>query len=325
MDSAFVRQSQVPNSRLRIVDGHCDTLQFIRRGTIEFRQGNNPTHLDLPRLKKGGVKVQFFAAFIHPDLGMKGVTRVLELVDAFHAFTRSTDGIRAAYGYQDILQFNEDGDIGAILTVEGGEALGESLGVLRMLHRLGVRVLTLTWNVRNALGDGVLEGEDRGLTGFGVEVVREMNRLGMIVDVSHLGPFSLNGVLDVSERPVLASHSNCHALCPHPRNLTDDQITAIAAPGGVIGATFVPTMVSRTDPSLERLLEHVDHLVRVGGIDCVAIGSDFDGFNGFLPGLKDAGEMGNLTTGLLERGYNEYQVEKVLGGNLLRLIKDVVG
>ena len=307
-----------------IVDAHCDTLQLVRRGTIDFFVGHNQSHLDLPRLTAGGVKVQFFAAFIHPDERTKGVTRALDLVDAFFSLAGSCDRIRPVYCYHDILQLHP-GVVGAFLTVEGGEALGESLGVLRMLHRLGVRALTLTWNYRNALGDGVFVTEDLGLTPFGLDVVREMNRLGMLIDVSHLSPRTLSGVLNESRHPVLASHSNCYALCAHPRNLTDEQIKAISSAGGVIGVTFVPTMVNTEKPSIDRLLDHIDHLANVGGTDCVAIGSDFDGFSGFLPGLKHAGELKNLAPALIKRGYNDYQVEKVLYGNLLRLIKEVVG
>lgn len=309
-----------------IVDGHCDTLLDIWHGTRDCLQEDTNGHLDLPRLRRGGVKVQFFAAFVHPDCAGQGVTRAMELVDAFHVFTGAPDcGMRPVCSYADIVEARAHGKIGALLTVEGGEALGGSMAVLRNLYRLGVRALTLTWNRRNDLGDGVMESADRGLTPFGRLVVREMNTLGMLVDVSHLGPVGVREVLNVSMKPVMASHSNCYALCPHPRNLTDDQIRAVAAAGGVIGATFVPAFVDRKAPSLERLLDHIDHLVRVGGLNCAGIGSDFDGFEGALPGLEDAAALVNLTAGLFERGYNEREAEMILGGNLLRLLRETIG
>lgn len=311
---------------LWVVDGHCDTLLEISRGTRDFWRESVYGHLDWPRLYRGGVKVQFFAAFVHPDMAAQGVTRVLELVDAFHVLTGAPGrGLRAVYSHGDILRARAQGRVGALLTVEGGEALGGSLAVLRNLHRLGVRALTLTWNRRNELGDGALETENRGLTGFGRQVVREMNALGMLVDVSHLGPAGVREVLCISEKPVIASHSNCHALCPHPRNLTDAQIRGIAAGGGVIGVTFVPGFVDPEAPSLEKLLDHIEHLARVGGPACIGIGSDFDGFEGALPGLADAGEMVNLTAGLLRRGYDEKAVEMFLGGNLLRVLRETIG
>lgn len=321
-----VRYAEELQSKLWIVDGHCDTLQDIWRGTRDCTREDAKGHLDLPRLRRGGVKVQFFAAFVHPDSMKEGVTRVMELVDAFHVFVGAGGrGIRPVYSYADIIDTRLRGKIGALLTVEGGEALGGSLAVLRNLYRLGVRVLTLTWNHRNELGDGVMEDVDRGLTPFGREVVEEMNRLGMLIDVSHLGPVGVRDVLRLTEKPVVASHSNCYQLCPHPRNLSDEQIRGIAEAGGVIGATFVPDFVDPEVPSLERLLDHIDHMVRVGGIACVGIGSDFDGFTGVLNGLEDAGEMINLIAGLLERGYKENEVEMILGGNLLRVIRETIG
>jgi len=270
--------------------------------------------------------VLFFAAFIRPDIPGGYLKRALELVATFYAETdQNQDYLVPVLSWKDLLVTVEQGKIASILTIEGGEALEGSVEVLQMLYHLGVRGLTLTWNYRNPLGDGVAERDTcGGLTKFGKTVVREMNRLGMLVDVAHLSAAGFWDVLQISSAPVIASHCNSFSICPHPRNLSDEQVRAIAAAGGVIGVTFVPAFVCAANPSLERLLDHVDHLVEVGGIECVGIGSDFEGFDGFLPGLEDVTRLPCLTRGLLRRGYAPHEVRKIMGENFLRVLGKVL-
>lgn len=310
-----------------VVDAHCDTLVAILDQRRLFFCENESGHLDLPRLRRGGVKVQFFAAFVHPQFRGGYLRRTVSLVDVFYREVVSLPGVTVVLGNDDIERVLGAGadQVAAVLAVEGGEALEGSLAVLRTLYRLGVRSLGLTWNGRNELADGVGEaGSDGGLTDFGRMVVAEMNRLGMLIDLAHIAERGFRDVLEVSEKPVIVSHANVRSRCDHPRNLTDAQIKALAARGGVLGITFVPDFVDRSKPSLDRVLDHVEHVIQIGGPDCVGFGSDFDGFQGYLPGLEHAGRMGSLGTGLRKRGYSEADIAKILGGNLLRVLKEVL-
>jgi len=308
-----------------IVDAHCDFLTAMEEQNRRFGQRSESGHVDLFRLKQGGVQVQFFAAFVSPAYRRNPLARALTLIERFYAeLQENSREIMLAEKYKDVEKALDQGKIAALLAVEGGEALEGSLEVLRALYRLGVRSLTLTWNHRNDLGDGVSEeGTKGGLTRFGKEVVREMNRLNMLVDVAHLSEAGFWDVLEVSDKPVIASHANCRSICAHPRNLTDRQIKALAGAGGVIGLCFYPDFVHEHVPSLEKLLDHVDHLAEVGGVDCIGLGSDFDGFPGNLPGLEDASRLPAFTDGLLSRGYKEEEIRKILGGNFLRLLKEI--
>jgi len=308
-----------------IVDAHCDVLTVLARENCSLKASRNSGHVDLPRLRKGGVKVQFFAAFISPQYRGNYLRRAMELFDRFYCeLSECSEEIMLARDFDDLEKALELGKIAAVLTVEGGEALEGRIEILRMLNRLGVRCLTLTWNGRNELGDGVAEAWTYGgLTKFGVEVIKEMNRLKMLIDVSHLSEAGFWNVLDISTQPVIASHSNSGTICPHPRNLTDKQIKALAASGGVMGLCFYPDFVHQKSPSLEKLLDHIDYIVSIAGVDCIGLGSDFDGYSGRLDGLGDAGDLPALTDGLLCRGYNEGDIRKFLGGNFLRLFKKV--
>jgi membrane dipeptidase len=192
-----------------------------------------------------------------------------------------------------------------------------------------VRNIGLTWNLRNAAADGVDETRSSsGLTNFGVQLVQEMNRLEIMVDISHLSPTGVRDVFLVSEAPVIASHSNAYALCPHRRNLTDEQLEGVASKGGVVGVTFVPNFITEdgNQATLKGLLDHIDYMVKTMGVDHVGLGSDFDGFfNSNVRGLEDVTHLPKLTAGLVERGYGEEDVKKILGGNFIRVFREVVG
>ena len=306
------------------MDGHIDTLVAVDRQHRSLATRSDVGHADVPRLVAGGVDVQFFACYIEPQFKPdRGLQRVLQLIDRFYRELGGCPDLAApAADYDDIVATVAAGKLAAVLSVEGGEAVGYDLANLRLLHRLGVRVLGLTWNQRNAIADGV--GETRtggGLSNFGVEVVREMNRLGMVVDVSHLAEAGFWDVLEVSTKPVLATHSDARALCDHRRNLTDGQIRALAAGGGAMGMNFAPDFLSATgQASVATVLDHIDHIVSLVGPGHVGFGSDFDGIGTPPAGLEDATRLPAITEGLVARGYRDEDILAILGGNFLRVL-----
>lgn len=312
-----------------VVDGHCDTLGDVLEGKRTLAQHSTQGHVDLPRLRAGGVTAQIFACFVPIHQYHRGATRyALHMVDVLHqALDTYPDQLLLAAGAADIRRAQAEGKVAAILGLEGAEPLSDSLALLRSFYRLGVRVLGLTWNFRNEVADGVMQGANAlGLSPFGLQVVEECNRLGVLIDVSHLAPAGLEDVLRVSRQPVIASHSNARALCDHPRNLTDAQIEAIAARGGLVGVTFVDSFLHKpaAEATIEHVLDHVDHLLRVAGPQQVMVGSDFDGAD--MPqGLEDATHYPALAAGMAARGHSEAVIRGVLGLNFLRVFEQVVG
>jgi membrane dipeptidase len=309
-----------------VVDAHCDTITALMKESRSLGELSSCGHIDLPRLKLGGIKVQFFAAFIAPEYKYTALTRTLEIIDLFYREAKLNEAIMLPVKDNASLDRSlAEGKIAAFLTVEGGEALMGELYVLRMLYRLGVRSLTLTWNGRNDLACGVGEGSAAGgLSIFGRAVVREMNSLGMLIDVSHLAEKGFWEVMELSAAPVIASHSNCQKLCRHKRNLTDEQILSLKKAGGVIGLSFVPQFISAAGADLDSFLDHVDHIAALAGVDCIGLGSDFDGIDAAVPGLEDCSRLPCITEGLLQRGYSEEDIKKFLGGNFLRVIRKIL-
>ena len=326
-----------------VIDGHCDTiLSLMNRQDWpgykkrDFFTRSDRGHIDLPRLKEGGVTCQVMAIYIQPQYKpARSARRAMEMLDTFHALLDESDDFKLATTARDIEEAKAMGKTCALLSIEGGEAVEGSLSLLRCYYRLGVRAMGLTWNQRNDIADGVGEKSGgSGLTDFGVSLVKEMERIGMLVDVSHLSESSFWAVANLAERPFIASHSNCRALASHPRNLTDKQIEALAKKGGVIGVVCCPAFVdlSRDTFTLKRLCDHIDHLKSVVGVDHIGIGSDFDGYGAPLGGqdapkvvLKDVSEMPKITEELVSRGYTEEEIKKILGGNWLRVYKEVLG
>lgn len=316
------------HKRAYVIDAHCDTMLKLYENHTTLRGTDNyQGHVTLPKMLKGGVHVQFFAIFIEPQYKPAGaLKRALQLLDfSYQEIAKNSEAMVLATTSEEINSALKSGKIAALLTIEGGEALEGDLGVLRMLYRLGIRSLGLTWNQRNDLADGVGElRSNGGLTTFGAMVVAEMNRLGMLIDVAHLGTKGFWDVLDLSSAPVMVSHANCEALCKHRRNLSDAQIKALARQGGVVGMSFVPEFVSSQEPTLGCLLDHVDHVCRLVGPDFVGLGSDFDGTACTVRGLDDVSSLPALTRGLYMRGYGEQDIAKILGGNWLRIIQQVL-
>lgn len=314
-----------------VFDAHNDLLHRALRSSVNILEKNSGGHSDIPRLMEGGVCAQVLALFIPTDEIPSGPLRyTLRLMDIlFKAVEESNGQVILAKKAVDIKKARDEGKLAVILSMEGAEGLEEDLAALRMLHRLGLRIVGIAWSRRNKAADGVTEeGLDEGLTSYGAELVEELNRLGIIIDVSHLAPKGVAQVLKLSKHPVIASHSNVYALCPHYRNLTDAQIKAIAEKGGVIGVNFVPRFLSPRPEkaTIEDVLDHIEYIIRLGGIDCAGLGSDFDGFTDPPPkGLEDATCFPRIADGLLKRGYSEDQVEKILWGNFLRVFEEVVG
>ena len=313
-----------------VIDGHCDSIGDQLSGERWLGERSETGHLDLPRMREGGVDAQFFACYVPvPYQRHAAVTHAMARLDQLHLLAeRHPDQFVLVGRAQDIREAKAAGKIAGIPGLEGAEALDGELGVLRQFYRLGIRNLGLAWNFRNAACDGVAESRtEGGLTEFGVQVVQECNQLGILLDVSHLSPAGLQDVLAHSRDPIIASHSNARALCDHPRNLTDEQLLAIAGEGGVIGVTFVNSFLNREEPekaTLDTVIQHVEYMLDLLGDDHVAIGSDFDGCHPPQE-LDDVTKYPSITRKLQDRGHSEETIRKVLGGNFLRVLEAVCG
>jgi len=257
----------------------------------------------LVRLEEGMVHLQVFATFVEPEFMRKdAAAKTLKMIDKLYQAIEKTDKIKLILNGKDIDEAKDKNILGALLSIEGGEAIEGDLSLLRVFYILGVRAMTLTWSLRNDLGDGILGSDNYGLTAFGKDVIKEMNRLGIIVDVSHLNERGFWDVIDICEKPLIASHSDCRALCNHPRNLSDEQIKAIADKGGVIGINFCPDFL-RDDgnASVEDVLDHIEHIVSLVGVEHVGFGSDFDGIEKTPFGLDDASCFPKILDGLKKK------------------------
>ncbi len=310
-----------------LVDAHCDSILECYRRSRSLGIRSHEGHLDLPRLMEAGVKIQFFALF--PETIYKPhwvLHRTLELLDFFwEQYEENKNTLQVIMSKKDLEECLCSDKIGAVLAVEGGEALEGDLRMLKIFYRLGVRSLGLTWNQRNEIADGVAEeATGGGLTRFGRQVVREMNKLGMLIDVSHLSERGFWDVLEVSEDPVIASHSNCREVWDHPRNLTDRQLMALAGKGGVVCINLVPGFLGPEGAGLGDFLDHIDHACDVVGDDYVGVGSDFDGTDVLIPEIPDVTKLFRIVEGLHQRGYAHTSIEKICGKNCLRVLKKVL-
>ena len=366
-----------------VVDTHNDMPDKIVEGyDPDVRHpagfGRDEGHTDLPRLVESGIDAVFLSAWVDavyatttPDSSYERATLY---VDTVHAFVkRHPDRLLLATTAAEVRQAREQGKVAVLIGVEGGHAIESSLENLRALHARGVRYLTLTWNNGNGwAGSSIGVGGTRtgGLTDFGREVIAEMNRLGMLVDLSHVSEATFFDAVQASRSPVIASHSSARALADHPRNLTDDQLRAIARNGGVVNVNFfarfidvsnarardaieaetvaelarrlaqpgVDSVAVRAELSRESrrrvaalppvplsvLIDHFDHIARVAGVDHVGIGSDFDGVSGLPRDMEDVTRLPRIAEGLLARGWSESDVKKMLGGNMMRVMQQVL-
>lgn len=352
---------------LRVVDAHNDVIiSSILKGR-DIGQQLSEGHTDIPRLLEGEIDVQVFAVWSNSENWKEGAfEHANDQIDALESvITKNSDRIEIARRRSDIERINGTGKIAAVIGIEGGHMIEESLEYLDALHQRGAIYLTLTWNTNlpwaTAAAETKIGEKPQGLSEHGKSIIKKMNELGMMVDLSHSSKQTFYDVLKISSKPVLVSHSNAAALTPHYRNLDDDQLIALKKNGGVIGVNFYsdfldstyvtrveslyyrnhPRTVDQDKPSigemyrelspseqhqanapLESLMRHIDYLVGKVGIDHVAIGSDFDGIESPPQGLEDVSKFPTLTKALIDRGYNKDQIAKIMGENFLRIWKE---
>ena len=317
---------------MNLIDLHCDTafMMSIAKEPVELRKNN--LCVDLERMKQAGSMAQFFASFIHMKQFNgdydKAYEAALAMMRRTKAEMKKNAGlIRLATTYEEVMKNHNDGFMSGILTVEEGGIIDGKMERLEALYQEGVRLITLTWNFENCIGypnSDDAELMKQGLKPFGIEAVERMNELGMIVDVSHLSDGGFWDVMRYSKKPAIASHSNARRECGHRRNLTDEMIRALAEQGGVSGLNFYPAFLSETGTAnIDDIVRHIVHMYHVGGEEFVAIGTDFDGFEGAVDGFEHMGKMPEFYDALRKRKFTESQIEKFCYKNALRAIKEV--
>ncbi|HWF89602.1 MAG TPA: dipeptidase [Pyrinomonadaceae bacterium] len=356
--------------RAIVIDTHNDITTPMTNDDFDL-SGTPPApyRTNIERMKKGGLTAEFFSLYVRPWYVEHGgsARRTLDMIDSvYRAVERHPNDLMIATSAADIRRAKRTGKIAALMGIEGGHAIEDSLPTLREFYRLGVRYMTLTWNNTNNWADSNRgPKKHNGLSDFGKEVVREMNRLGMLVDISHVSDDTMNDALDVSTAPIIASHSSARALSNVPRNIPDEILKRIAKNGGVVQVNFYSMFVDektvrpqveerdkrlkaqqdaidekyKNDPErgaeegdkleaanplpplpISKLIDHIDHIVKVAGIDHVGIGADFDGANDMPEGAQDVSMLPNITYELLKRGYSERDIRKILGENVLRVM-----
>jgi membrane dipeptidase len=356
-----------------VVDTHDDTTQRFLDGDFDLGPRNASGSIDIPRMKEGGLDAIFFSIWMPSKItGPEAVKRALiQIEDVREQVRKHSAELVLASTAVEIREARKQGKIAALIGVEGGHMINSDLNVLRQYAALGVRYMTLTHSGNCEWADSSTgKPVHNGLTDFGKDVVREMNRLGMMVDISHVSDKTFRDALEVSRAPLIASHSSCRALCDHPRNMSDDMMRALAAKGGVIQINYHVGFLSQEFRNAEKanpkvneaialevhhrcgdregcqliegdkitreyvdqgklprvewtkIIDHIDHAVRVAGVDHVGLGSDFDGAN--MPfGMEDVAKLPKITEALLQKGYSESDVKKILGENTLRLMSEV--
>ncbi len=361
-----------------IVDTHADTSEeFIKENFDIGNPGKN--HIDLPKVRAGGLGAEFFSVWVSPDVKGGYAHNALDLFDGiYRQVQKHPDEMVMAYSADDIVRTRTGPHkrLATLIGVEGGHAIENDIRVLRDFYRLGARYMTLTWANTNEWADSSGDVDDpkvthhNGLTDFGKQVVEEMNRLGMMVDISHVSDKTFWDAIELSRAPVIASHSDARALSHHTRNLTDEMLKAVAKNGGVVMVNFSsdfldedyrqreealmkerqPAIAALREklknadektreqeyekfraewrerlprPPLKSLIHNIDHIAKVAGIDHVGLGSDFDGISSTPLGIDSAADLPKITQALLDRGYTAEQIKKILGGNLLRVFREV--
>ncbi len=359
-----------------LLDSHCDAPIMLAKGadfghriSIGCQPGQFPvSHVDFPRMKKGGVNGSFFAIYtsnrLTPDEATRRALQLVALV--YDTVERNPDKAALTLTPAQARRNAKNGLISIFMGMENGAPIRKDLSLLRMFHRMGVTYMTLTHARSNEICDSCTSPEPRwnGVSPFGREVIAEMNRLGMLIDVSHISDASFWDVLKYSQAPVVATHSCCRALCNHPRNMTDEMIVALAEKGGVIQINFYPSFLDAAyaaraselidaqeeaqdvwledpsdpvrqrrmeeaiaalqavpRPSYKRIVDHIDHVVKLVGVKHVGIGSDFDGIEVCPDGLDDISRMQKIIIELRKRGYTEYEIRHIAGGNFLRVME----
>jgi membrane dipeptidase len=368
-EQALVEHAKRLHKEVPLIDGHNDYPWEVRHAsfsldTLDISKRQPKTMTDIPRLREGGVGGQFWSVYIPADFaGQKAVTATLEEIDTVYRMNaKYPDTFEQALSADDVERIFKKGKIASMIGMEGGHSIGDSLGALRMFYRMGARYMTLTHGKNVPWADSATDTPAHGgLTAFGEEVVREMNRLGMLVDLSHTSPDTMAAALRVTASPVIFSHSNARAVCDVPRNVPDNILQMLPKNGGIVMVTFVPEFISpevaawaklhdaerdrvgaltpnneeavskAMQPWMEahpapkatiaQLADHIDHIRTVAGVDHIGIGSDFDGITSTPVGLEDVSRYPNLTAELIRRGYSDGDIKKILGVNILRVMR----
>lgn len=310
------------NKGFAVADAHNDFLMKMRVGAVLDAPIGDKQHMTLEGMRKGNNKLAFFAAFpARREDRDRAMVNALMMIHAYHRMVADYGLVHLAPG-MDATAIGE-GQIGTLLTIEGADALGGHLEMVEVFHRLGVRLMTLTWNHRNELADGVGETHGfGGLTAFGREAVKEMNRLKMMVDVSHLNEPGFWDAMQLSELPIMASHSNAKKVCGHRRNLNDEQILALRDAGGFIGINYLDAFLTDGDhASIEDVVRHVDHFASLGALGILGLGSDFDGIDKGPDGVEGPQDVPKILDALLKAGYSEQQVKGIAFDNLAEYVK----
>jgi membrane dipeptidase len=365
-----------------IIDTHADTPQRFLDENFDLGQ-NTPVsdgHIDLGKIKQGNLGAEFFSIWVEPEFKDHYAKRAMDLIDSvYQQAERHPDKMTMAFTADDIVRVHQQHKFAALMGIEGGHAIENDIRLLRDFYRVGVRYMTLTWSNTNEWADSSGDIQDpnirhhNGMTDFGKDVVREMNRLGMIIDISHVSDATFYQALLVSQAPVIASHSSSRELTNHPRNMTDDMLRAMTNNGGVVMVNFYsafidenyrklsydPEKMKQRDaeveaykkahphadgspitynetaaiekkwaaqfprPPLKSLIDHIDHVAKVAGIDHVGLGSDFDGVTSLPEGIDSVADLPKITQALVQRGYTREQIDKILGGNFLRVMREV--
>jgi len=324
------------HDRAFVIDLHNDLMELIASKNFAYQIADRHTVIrngdpqsDIPRFRDGGVDAQIFSIWISPDTASsRYYSTAMRFLDTLKSQAgRNAKDMKLATKADSIDALNRQHKIAGVVVVEGGHCLEDKLENLTAFYNAGVRVMTITWNNSTSWAVSAKDaagGTKGGLSEFGKQVIRMMDSLGMIIDVSHVGPQTVSDILATSSNPIIASHSGAAALRNHYRNLTDAQIRAIAQRGGVIGVVFYPTfLVSSGTARLENVLQHIDYIKNLVGVDYVALGSDFDGIETTPVGLEDVTKFPAITEALLQRGYSRQDVRKILGENFMRVFRSV--
>lgn len=323
---------------MKIIDFHCDTISllhdYIKKGE-DLNLRSNKLHLDIERMKKSDYMLQVFASYVDLGSSKNPLETALTHIDLLHReIEKNREDIGMVYTYEDILRNNKENKMSALLSIEEGGVCKGNLSILRNFYKLGVRMMTLTWNYENELSypNGhfydVERNERKGLKEKGFEFIHEMENLGMIIDVSHLSDDGIYDVYNNTSKPFIASHSNARGICSHNRNLSDDMIKKIGERGGIIGVNFYSSFLKNgatgNDISMiEDIVKHMSYIANVGGIDVVGLGTDFDGIDCKLE-LNDSSNMQLIVDNMRKNGFKEEEIEKIFYKNALNLFKEVL-
>lgn len=306
-----------------VADAHCDFLYYMLHRGYDISVPRVAQAVDIQGMIYGGAAMQLFAAWMDPDDDITFLQQCMCLIDAYKRMLNKNSMLTPLT--KDFVP--GQGKIATVLTIEGGEAIEGRLENLRLFYELGVRAMTLTWNDQNELASPAVARRDKGLSRLGRSVVREMERLNMAVDVAHVSDASIDGILDEINAPIFSSHTNARAVLNHKRSLSDRHIKEIARRGGVIGVNFYsPQLVERGRAEISDVVKHIEHIASVGGIDCVALGSDFDGMgqDAYPRGLCCWHDMPKLITAMESAGFGENDIRKIASDNLLNYMKRFV-